>query len=291
MTPKPEFTDADFEDPTALEGQRLVRHDHMEVRDLSYDRSRSRQLLDLYKDSLIDPGYDRDTISEERPPAHERLEMYIKRRSRGEGYISDFVYRSRELPLTIYGVLVDRGRGLEIGELELFRPEWGHFDEWGSFVGEQHAEPQTDDRPLITTDLLRRLPLGRIVAMAQRSLADSNPDDPDWEGHDETLARVGLARSQREAIGVAALGATRTHRGRPRLSADLLATVAYAYLDEAPKGTGLIKRLALQFDRPEPTIRDWIAAARREGFLTQAVRGQRGAGAGPRLPGRSGSAT
>lgn len=288
MTPQPEFTDADYEDPTAPVGKRRIRHDHMEVRDLSYDRNRMRQILDLHKDSLIDPGYDRDEISEDSPPVTERLELYIKRRSRGEGYISDFVYRSRDLmPLTVYGVLVDRGRGLEIGELELFRQHWGHFDKWGSYVGEQDPEPQTDDGALITTDLLRRLPLGRIIALAQKSLAESDPNDPDWDGNEETLARDGLARSQRETIGAAALGAARTHRGRPRLPADLLEAVAYAYLNEAPKGVGLTRRLTLHFDRPEPTVRDWIAAARREGFLTQAVPGQRGAGAGPRLPARA----
>jgi len=290
MTPKPVFTEADYDNPSAPEGQRHIRRDHFEVRDLSYDRNRTRQMLDLYKDALIDMGWDRDkiaTIEDEELLPRERLEMYLKRRSRGTGYVSDFVYRSRDFPMVVYGVLVDRGRGLEVGELELFRMRWGHFDEWGSFVGEQHAEPQIDDRPLITPDLLRRLPLGRIIAMAQKSLAESDVEDPDWDNDEETLASDGLERSSRDALRVATEGAKRTQRGRPRLGDDLLMSVAYAYLDEAAHGVGLIGRLAERFDRPEPTVRDWIAAARREGFLTQGVRGQRGAGAGPRLPTRA----
>ncbi|WP_009478453.1 hypothetical protein [Rhodococcus sp. JVH1] len=35
-----------------------------------------------------------------------------------------------------------------------------------------------------------------------------------------------------------------------------------AYLDKATRGTGLTRRLATRFDRPEATISDWIGAAR-----------------------------
>lgn len=288
MNPQPVFTLDDYENPEAPKGQRRIRADHFEVRDLSYDRNRSRQLIDLYKDSLIDPGYDPEQITEDESTwPSDRLELYIKRRSRGRAYVADFVYASKDLPVTVYGVFVDRGRGLEVAELELFRQQWGHFDKWGTFVGEAGVdESQPDEEPLITTDLLRQLPLGRIIARAQQSLADADTPGEKVEFGEDTLAGDGLERPTQAALDAAVTAAKRTKRGRPRLSADLLESVAYAYIDEAPAGAGLLRRLSLHFDRPASTIRDWVAAARREGYLTAAVRGQRGAGAGPNLPPR-----
>ncbi|MEU4332576.1 hypothetical protein [Nonomuraea dietziae] len=72
-------------------------------------------------------------------------------------------------------------------------------------------------------------------------------------------------------------------RGRPPLDDGLLRQLALAYLATASSGPGLVRRLARQFDRPEPTIKDWIAAARERGFLSAAVPGRRGAAPGPRL--------
>ena len=76
-------------------------------------------------------------------------------------------------------------------------------------------------------------------------------------------------------------------RGRPPLADDLLEHVARAYLEEAPAGTGLTRRLAERFGRPEPTVRDWVAAARERGYLSPARPGRRGAAPGPRLKGRA----
>ncbi|MGW5918107.1 hypothetical protein ACWFPY_03880 [Nocardia fluminea] len=50
--------------------------------------------------------------------------------------------------------------------------------------------------------------------------------------------------------------------------------MATTYLDEAAGGRGAIARRALTFDRPESTIQDWIAAARRRGFLAPVFRGR-----------------
>ncbi|MFD5177545.1 hypothetical protein ACFWM1_17175 [Nocardia sp. NPDC058379] len=47
---------------------------------------------------------------------------------------------------------------------------------------------------------------------------------------------------------------------------------------------GAIARLAMTFDRREPTIRDWIAAARRRGFLAPVAPGRRSVAPGPNLP-------
>ncbi|WP_198519597.1 hypothetical protein [Microbacterium sp. BR1] len=295
MTPKPEFGPDDFENPDAPEGERRLRSDHFEVRDLSYERSRMRQLIDLYKGAVFDPGWEkRDDLDPEDETTWqtERLETYIKERPRGKGYVADFVYNSKDLPVTVYGILINRGRGLEVTELELFRSSWGYFDGWSTFVDPDDSadvgETDEDDSPepeqLITSDVLRRIPIGRIIAMSQQSLAQE-----EWrtDGIQVLMGRDRgpdeLTHAETNALESAVLAANRTKRGRPPLPDETLAAVAHAYLEEAPAGVGLLKRLSQRFNRPEPTVRDWIATARREGFLTAAVPGKRGAAPGPRL--------
>ncbi|QFZ78716.1 hypothetical protein GFH48_12825 [Streptomyces fagopyri] len=46
---------------------------------------------------------------------------------------------------------------------------------------------------------------------------------------------------------------------------------------------GAVKRLAADFNRPEETIRTWVARARREGWLGPSVKGRAGAEPGPKL--------
>ena len=297
MSPRPTFGPKDYEDPDVDEEDLQLRSDHPIVRDLSYERSRSRQVLDLYKGSLFDPGWEhRDDPSNEAPWPRDRLELYMKERARGPGYVADFLYNSRDLPVTVYGVLVNRGRGLEVAELELFRLDWGYFDTWGDFVGpdgpfdekpdedEDEDEQKDLDQPLITSDLLRRIPLGTIIARAQRSLAQD-----EWR-QKGILVLMGADRSpeqmtpqETEALETAARAAAQTRRGRPPVSDEHLAAVAHAYLEQAAQGPGLTSRLATQFARPEATVRDWIMMSRRRGFLSPAVRGRRGAVPGPRL--------
>lgn len=293
MPPRPEFSADDYENPEAPEGQRRLRADHQQVRDLSFERSRQRQLVDLYKGAMFDPGFDSTPYDPETwEPRAERLEIYLKERPRGRGYVADFVFHSRSLPVLVYGVLINRGQGLEIAELELFRTSWGYFDAWSDFVDggstetdadqveEDHLQPPT----LITSDLLRRIPIGRIIALAQQQLAQD-----DWRtdgvmvlmGPDRAPDQLTPAETTALESGVSA--AQQTRRGRPPLSADLLERVARAYLDESTGGPGLLRRLSVRFDRPEATVRDWIAAARAAGYLTPARHGRRGAGPGPQL--------
>lgn len=299
--PRPEFTDADYVDPNAPEGERRLRPDHPAVRDLSYDRSRMRQLLDLYKNAVYDPNFpDEETMqaAEESGTWPPRLEVYIKETPRGPGYVADFVYLSHDLPVTVYGVLINDGHGLAIGELELWRSSWGYYDRWDDFVGKDQwlAEREAEeDRPTsapgrrrftgITTTVLRQIPLGDILAEAQQCLAWR-----DWE--DEGIRVLGgpdipadeLPPTTRSALETAADGAVASRSaGRPPLPDGLLAEVAHAYIEEAPRGRGLHRRLSTRFDRPESTVRDWISQARDRGFLTPAAPGRRGAGAGPRL--------
>ena len=262
--------------------------DHPEVRDLSYERSRSRQMYDLFKGSLFDLGNERvENLDDESTWPRDRLELYIKQRPRGDGYVADFVYTSRDLPVRVYGILINRGHGLEVAELELFRLSWGHED--GAAEGDEDLDDnEAEPGSLVTSDVLRRIPLGTIVARAQATLARE-----DWRSEGVTqLGLTGredipvdaLSPSDRAALENASTSATtKPSRGRPTLPDQLLADVARAYLEEAAGGPGLTRRLARRFDRPEPTVRDWISAARRRDLLSPATPGRRGAAPGPRL--------
>ncbi|MFV8165308.1 hypothetical protein ACNQVK_24985 [Mycobacterium sp. 134] len=271
----------------------FLNHPDLDVRDLSYTRSRVGQLLDLTKGSFFDMGFgprDDDDVTADRLDndddwPSDRLEVYVKEHPRGPGYVCDVVYHSERLPVTVYGVLVNRGHGLEVAELELFRRTWGYFD--GS---DNYAMPESDDLPdghdpptLITSDILRRIPLGDIVARTQRWLADASwrtegirtLPGPDLRPDD-------LTDQQRRALENSSNSMLR-RRGRPELSDELLVDVAEAYIQEAGRGRGAINRMADIFNRPEATIRDWISIARRRGYLAPTKPGRRGAAPGPRL--------
>lgn len=75
------------------------------------------------------------------------------------------------------------------------------------------------------------------------------------------------------------------HGGRRPLDDDLLRRVAEAYLRETAPGqpTGAMARLAAEFERPEETVRSWLARARARGWLGPSRKGRRGAEPGPRL--------
>ncbi|MEV6962680.1 hypothetical protein AB0M97_26575 [Streptomyces sp. NPDC051207] len=136
----------------------------------------------------------------------------------------------------------------------------------------------------ITSDVLRRIPLGQIVARAQAELADQS-------GKEEGVIVLGRSRAaetdlepaSQQALQNANALAQPAQRGRPPLDGALLHVVAHAYLREAINGAGLHRRLADLFSRPEPTIKDWIKAARDRGYLSPAVLGRRAAGPGPLL--------
>ncbi|WP_207619302.1 hypothetical protein [Nocardioides sp. IC4_145] len=257
--------------------------DHLEVRDLSYDFTRTRQMYDLFKQSLFDPGFD----SPGDAPAPDRLELYMKIRARGAGYVADFVYTSRDLPVRVYGILVNRGRGLEVAELELFKLTWRYEDGGDEDRAATDHDPGTEPGQLVTSDLLRRIPLGKIVARAQATLAQD-----DWRSEGVTqlgldgrrdIAVEDLLPEELSALETATSSSAGKRRGRPGLPDTLLEDVARAYLQEAADGPGLTGRLATKFGRPEPTVRDWIGTARRRGFLSPGQPGRRGAGPGPRL--------
>lgn len=72
--------------------------------------------------------------------------------------------------------------------------------------------------------------------------------------------------------------------GRPPLPDEHIATVAQAYLDELPRGRGVLRRLGERFDRTPEAMRDQVRIARDREFLSPAPKsGRKGATAGPRL--------
>jgi hypothetical protein len=295
--PRPEFGPDDYENPDAPEAEQRLRADHPAVRDLSYDQGRARQYLDLWKQSLVEMALDpwEGTDPHDRHDAQPGpwLELFVKERPRGRGYVCDFVYREAGLPVAVHGTLVNEGHGLMVNELELWRGGvtggWEYRDAWGDYVGPDADRDDANAKPYsgISSTLLRRIPLGRIVAAAQQTLAARS-----WETEGVQLLPGGLLAGHDIPPETRALLERTNHhaasrrRGRPPLADDLLEQVARAYLEEAPAGAGLTRRLAGRFGRPEPTVRDWVAAARDRGYLSAARPGRRGAAPGPRLEGR-----
>ncbi|MGW7317387.1 hypothetical protein [Streptomyces sp. NPDC054865] len=295
--PQPDFHDDGFVGPEAPEDERHLRPDHPHVRDLSYERSRDRQAVDLWKGSLIatvtepwDAYPNLSQIPEGAVPGPS-LTLFVKERSRGAGYVADFVYEAADLPVTVHGVLVNQGAGLGVMELELWRPDWGYWDDFGDFVGPADDDASTTVAVPITGDVLRRIPLGQIVAQAQAELAGRS-----WKAEGVTIIGLGSAEGRQPGelapVSVRALENAGTlaqpaKRGRPPLEGALLHDLARAYLREAGNGPGLHRRLADLFERPEPTIKDWIKAARERGYLSPAIPGRRAAGPGPLLSHRT----
>jgi len=78
---------------------------------------------------------------------------------------------------------------------------------------------------------------------------------------------------------------TKRKRGRPALRDDDLRSFALAYLQDArERGThGINKRLALEYQISERTAIDWVAKARRRGFLAPTKQGRANASAGENL--------
>jgi hypothetical protein len=56
--PRHVYGPTDYENPDAPEGERRLRADHLDVRDLSYDVGRVRQRFDLYKGAIIQTNID-----------------------------------------------------------------------------------------------------------------------------------------------------------------------------------------------------------------------------------------
>lgn len=116
----------------------------------------------------------------------------------------------------------------------------------------------------ITGSLMRQIPLGTLL--------------------DYVRAKIALSGAPKITATMAAHKPAHPG-GRTPMSDELLCSVATAYLRETAPGqpSGAVRRIAEEFDRPEETIRTWIARARKSGWLGPSVKGRAGAEPGPRF--------
>ena len=161
----------------------------------------------------------------------------------------------------------------------------------------------------VTANLLRELSPAGICAAAWEVRGDLVEKEADARAQglrvigetddgrlviDESASWAMLLRWERnEARDYGPAVAEKRRPGRPALSGEFLATVAIAYLDELPKGRGVLARVARRLEAeqhrkkgsiPVETVRDWVSVARRQKYLSPAPKqGQRGGGPGPKL--------
>ncbi len=127
----------------------------------------------------------------------------------------------------------------------------------------------------LTSSDLRAVSLTALLAVVQSEV--STLRDPRWRAITGTDARIGqLVESAPD------------QRRRParRIPDATLRKVAELYLDEQTGGPGLHRRILRRLrmlPTEDATIRRWIQRARRDGWLSPAQHGARGAVAGPRL--------
>lgn len=124
----------------------------------------------------------------------------------------------------------------------------------------------------VTSSLLRKIPVGEILAAVQTEIAA------------ELMRRGGEGEAFSATLTLMNTEPARTS-GRAPLSPQLLREVALAYIAEngPGKGPGAMTRLAEKFDKPEETVRRWVKRARSDGWLGPGAKGRAGAEPGPKL--------
>lgn len=131
------------------------------------------------------------------------------------------------------------------------------------------VQPPSPDG-VVTASMVNRIPVGRIVGSLQTLLA--------------------LDKARREGSGASEAPQSpkpekQRHGGKPRITDEKLRELAEAYLAETAEGKPArpLARIAKRFDRPEETVRTWLARARKEGWLAPGVKGRAGGEPGPKL--------
>jgi hypothetical protein len=216
-----------------------------------------------------------------------------------EEWLPRFRKRMRGLPL-IQLLAEDVSGALEQGTLEyvglLFLPRRAHVAQgvlvWGtlSLVGgrlslsELALAPLLPSEQALTADLLRRISLSAILARVHAELINRAELAElarrfAWPAAPSAEEQAKLDEAARRAT------AGQPRRGRPALADAHLARIARAYLRKQADGysRGILLALAEEEGRPRDTIRDWVAKARRRGFLSPGTQGRAGALPGPRL--------
>lgn len=171
---------------------------------------------------------------------------------RAAGIVARFAYFDDE-GWRVSGLVADGPQGLVIAKLEV----------WPQADAQAHTES-------VSSRMLRAIPLGSILTEAQR-----------WAKH-FTVVTVPTIQTADEIL--AAHQPTNPGPGRAPLPDELLRQVAEGYLLEMQSGLrGAVQRLADRLGRPEKTVSNWVAKARRDGWLGPASQGRAGATPGPRL--------
>lgn len=135
----------------------------------------------------------------------------------------------------------------------------------GLVISRLEVTPASNATGGVTGGMMQKVPVGQILRHVRAELG------PDFEGS-TTLPDSELVRRISEG-------------GRASLDDEMLRAVAHRYWLYTGPGQppGAIKRLAVDFNRPEETIRTWVARARREGWLGPSVKGRAGAEPGYKL--------
>lgn len=130
--------------------------------------------------------------------------------------------------------------------------------ERGLTIARLEIEPDNED---VTAGLTRRIQTGELLTQLRSAIPP--PENVAIPSKPMSSGRLG---------------------GCPPLTDDHMRNVASAYLEETRgRAPGAMKRMADRFERPEETIRTWVARARRDGWLGPSVRGRAGAEPGPLL--------
>lgn len=145
------------------------------------------------------------------------------------------------------------------------------------------------DGAAITAGLLKNIAIGKIGSVLQFVLMQERIKDGraflGIEPHGDLRPENIVVTSGNAEVRVIDVAPRKHTGGRTPMSDELLRAVAEAYLEEtAPdKPPRPMARLAERFERPEETVRTWLARARKAGWLGPGIRGRIGGEPGPRL--------
>jgi hypothetical protein len=141
----------------------------------------------------------------------------------------------------------------------------------------------------ITAGVMKHVSLGAITA-SLNSLLNMERAEQALEQARQNLDSLPAATSDliRDAVDQAQPAPAqprRHHGGREPLTDDHLRDVAVTYLEETGPGKPKkpLERMAAKYDKPEETVRTWVARARKAGWLGPAMKGRAGSEPGPRL--------
>jgi hypothetical protein len=125
----------------------------------------------------------------------------------------------------------------------------------------------------VTSSHLRSIPIGEIIAQV-RAAVSPRLTPVATEATPAAPCACGCVRHGRNYDSSRYTGMTDA----------FLRDLSLAYLEEFRAGhTGILRRLAIRYDRPMGTIRGWVKRARRDGWLSAGSQGRPGSEPGARL--------